>query len=44
MGILDTWNQYREAKKNQRQKESYLIDLIERMVQDSDPSIRKVVG
>jgi hypothetical protein len=42
MGILDTWNQYREAKKNQRQKESDLIDLIERMVQDSDPSIRKV--
>ena len=44
MGILDTWNQYREAKKNQRQKESDLIDLIERMVQDSDPSIRKVAG
>ena len=44
MGILDTWNQYREAKKNQRQKESNLIDLIERMVQDSDPSIRKVAG
>jgi hypothetical protein len=42
MGILDTWNQYREAKENQRQKESDLIDLIERMVQDSDPSIRKV--
>jgi hypothetical protein len=44
MGILDTWNQYREAKKNQRQKKSDLIDLIERMVQDSDPSIRKVAG
>jgi hypothetical protein len=44
MGILDAWNQYREAKKNQRQKESDLIDLIERMVQDSDPSIRKVAG
>ena len=44
MGILDTWNQYREAKKNQRQEESDLIDLIERMVQDSDPSIRKVGG
>jgi hypothetical protein len=44
MGILDTWNQYREAKKNQRQKESDLIDLIERMVQESDPSIRKVAG
>jgi len=44
MGILDTWNQYREAKKNQRQKYSNLIDLIERMVQDSDPSIRKVAG
>ena len=44
MGILDTWNQYREAKKNQRQKESDLIDLIERMVQDSDPLIRKVAG
>ena len=44
MGILGTWNQYREAKKNQRQKESDLIDLIERMVQDSDPSIRKAAG
>jgi hypothetical protein len=44
MGILDTWNQYRDAKKNQRQKESDLIDLIERMIQDSDPSIRKVAG
>ncbi len=44
MGILDTWNQYREAKKNRRQKETDLIDLIERMVQDSDPSIRKVAG
>jgi hypothetical protein len=44
MGILDTWNQYREAKKNQHQKESDLIDLIERMVQDSDPSIRKAAG
>lgn len=42
MGILDTWNRYREAKKNQRQKESDLIDLIERTVQDSDPAIRKV--
>ena len=44
MGILDTWNRYREAKKNQRQKESDLIDLIECMVQDSDPSIRKLAG
>jgi hypothetical protein len=44
MGIFDTWNQYREAKKNQRQKESDLVDLIERMVQDSDPSIRRVAG
>jgi hypothetical protein len=44
MGILDTWNQYREAKKNRGQGESDLIDLIERMVQDSDPAIRKVAG
>jgi hypothetical protein len=42
MGILETWNRYREAKKERSQKESDLIDLIERMVQDSDPAIRKV--
>jgi hypothetical protein len=44
MGILDRWSQYRERKKRQRQKESSLVDLIERMVQDSDPSVRKVAG
>jgi hypothetical protein len=42
MGILGRWNQYRERKNRQRQKEAALLELIERMVQDSDPSIRKV--
>jgi hypothetical protein len=42
MGILDTWHQYRDRKMRQRQKAAALVELIERMVQDSDPSIRKV--
>jgi hypothetical protein len=33
-----------KRKKNRGQGESDLIDLTERMVQDSDPSIRKVAG
>ena len=44
MGILDRWGLYRERRKMQRQKASDLVELIERMVQDSDPSIRKVAG
>ena len=44
MGILDRWSLYRERRKMQRQKASDLVELIERMVQDSDPSIRKVAG
>lgn len=44
MGILDRWGLYRERRKMQRQKASDLVELIERMVQDSDPSIRKVSG
>jgi hypothetical protein len=42
MGILERWNQYRERKERQRQKASDLVELIECMVQDTDPSIRKV--
>ncbi len=44
MTILGKWSQYRERKRRQRQKEAALIEWIERMVQDSDPAIRKVAG
>ena len=44
MGILDRWNQYRDQKQRQRQKEAALVEMIERMVQNSDPSMRKVAG
>jgi hypothetical protein len=44
MGILERWNQYRERKDKQRQKASDLAELIERLVQESDPGIRKVPG
>jgi methylthioribose-1-phosphate isomerase len=44
MGILERWNQYRERKAIQHRKESDLAELIERMVQESDPAIRKVAG
>ena len=44
MGILDRWYQYRGQKQRQRQKEAALVELIERMVQDSDLSIRTVAG
>jgi hypothetical protein len=44
MGVLEWWQAYREKKQEQRQKASMLAELIERMVQDSDPSIRKVSG
>jgi methylthioribose-1-phosphate isomerase len=44
MGILERWNQYRERKYRQRRKASDLAELIERMVQESDPAIRKVSG
>ena len=44
MAILEKWSQYLERKRRQRQKEAALAELIERMVQDSDPAIRKVAG
>jgi hypothetical protein len=44
MGILQRWSRYREGKQSRRQKAADLAGLIERMVQDSDPSIRKVAG
>jgi len=44
MTILEKWNHYRERRRRQRQKEAALVELIERMVQDSDPAIRKVAG
>lgn len=44
MGIIDRWNQYRELKRRQGQKESAMAQWIERMVQETDPSIRKVEG
>ncbi len=44
MGIKQRWTQYREQKRVQGQSEAALVELIERMVQDSDPSIRTVAG
>ena len=44
MGIIDRWNQYRELKRRQDEKESATTEWIERMVQETDPSIRKVEG
>jgi hypothetical protein len=44
MGILERWNQYREQRERQRRKAANLAELIERMVQESDPAIRKVSG
>jgi hypothetical protein len=44
MGIFDRLGQYRERRGRQRQEKASLIALIERMVQDSDPSIRNVTG
>jgi hypothetical protein len=42
MGILEGWSRYCDRRRIQRQKAAALVELIERMVQDSDPSIRKV--
>ncbi|WP_373501450.1 hypothetical protein [Desulfococcus sp.] len=44
MGIMDRWNQYRELKRRQGEKEAAAAEWIERMVQETDPSIRKVEG
>jgi hypothetical protein len=44
MAILERWSQYFELKRSQRQKAAALVEWIERMVQDSDPAIRKVPG
>lgn len=44
MGILDGWSRYRDRKQRQRRRAADLVELIERMVKDSDPSIRKVAG
>ncbi len=44
MRIKDKWNQSREVKKRRRQKETTISEWIDRMLQESDPSIRKVPG
>lgn len=44
MGVFERWRAYRAQKYEQRQKASALVELVERMVQDSDPSIRMVSG
>jgi hypothetical protein len=44
MRILDEWSRYREKKKRERLDAAAMVELIERMVQDSDPSIRNVAG
>jgi hypothetical protein len=44
MGIRDKWTRYRELKRSQRQREAALTESIERMVADSDPSLRTVTG
>jgi hypothetical protein len=42
IGILDSWSRYRQRQRQEREKAAVLDELIERMVQDSDPSIRGV--
>jgi len=44
MGIKDKWTQYRELKRSQGQREALLDEWIERMVEDSEPSMRSVTG
>jgi hypothetical protein len=44
MGILERWRFYRDRKKGERERSEALAELIEQMVKDSDPSIRKVAG
>jgi hypothetical protein len=44
MGIKDKWTRYRELKRSQGQREALLDEWIERMVADSEPSIRSVTG
>lgn len=44
MGIRDRWNQYRDLKNSQRQREAALLESIERLVTESDPSLRTVTG
>ena len=44
MGIKDKWIRYREQKRSQGQREALLGEWIERMVEDSEPSIRSVTG
>jgi hypothetical protein len=44
MRIKDRWNQSREVKKRKRKKDDTIVEWIDRMLQESDPSIRKVPG
>lgn len=44
MRIKDRWNQSRELKKRKRKKDDTIVEWIDRMLQESDPSIRKVPG
>ncbi len=44
MRIKDRWNQSREMKKRKRKKDDTIVEWIDRMLQESDPSIRKVPG
>lgn len=44
MGIFDRWSQYQEKKRREGQQEAAMTEWIERMVQESDPSIREVEG
>lgn len=44
MGIIDRWSQYREQKRREAQREADMAHWIERMVEESDPSLRKVEG
>ncbi len=44
MRVLDRWRESRARKRTQRHKEAALGERIERMVQESDPSIRTVAG
>lgn len=44
MKIKDKWKQSRELKKKKREKEDTMVEWIDRMLRDSDPSILRVSG
>lgn len=43
-GLRGWWERYRDEKRRQRERDELLAELVEHMVQASDPAIRKVAG